>query len=155
MHSNYVLIMDINSLTYIYDESEKIISKLYLQFDGYPKGIGSDLASYLKEKKEKDMETLADELVRHFFNKQKDSAKVFSRFSQFNSEEWEYHIYKDKVKIVHESNNVYFADWRDESFSHLCKSIEKIEQEEEERFLKKALKKAKKALMSHKSSMTA
>ena len=140
--------MDIHSLTYIYDDSENIISKLYLQFDGYPRAIGSDLASYLTENKEKDMETLADELVRHFFNKQKDSAKVFPRFlfSQFNSEEWEYHIYTDKVKIVHDSDRVYVADWRDESFSDLCKTLEKTEQEAEERFLKKALKKATKSL---------
>lgn len=43
-------------------------------------------------------------------------------------------------------DRVYVADWRDESFSYLCETLKKMEQEQEERFLKKALKKAKKAL---------
>ena len=122
--------MGTHSLTYIYDESEKIISKLYLQFDGYPSGIGSDLADYLRENGYNgvDMERLADSLVKHFFNSQKDWAMIFP---PFNSEEWEYHIYTDKVKIIHESDRVYFADWRDESFSQLCETLEKIEEEEE------------------------
>lgn len=40
--------MGTRSLTYVYDESGKVIIKMYLQFDGYPSGVGMDLAKFLK-----------------------------------------------------------------------------------------------------------
>jgi len=130
--------MEVHSLTYIYDysensqNSEKIISKLYLQFDGYPSGIGSDFADYLKNNgKRVNIDILADNFVKHFFNQQKDWAMIYP---PFDSEEWVYHIYPDKIKIVHD-DNVYFADWRNESFSQLCETLEETEKEEEKKYL--------------------
>lgn len=121
--------MGTRSLTYIYDESQKVIIKMYLQFDGYPSGLGRDLAKFLKnyydENQDKiEMEKLSGNLVSYFFLKQGDYAMLISPFcTYYCCQEWEYHIYSDKVRI--EGDDIEFeADWRNDDFEEFCKNSE-------------------------------
>ncbi len=134
--------MGTRSLTYVYDETGKVIIKMYLQFDGYPSGHGLDLAKFLislnfegygdeddQDNKEEvslkyiSMERLAGNIVSHFFRTQPEYAMLVSPFCQYYfCQEWEYHIYSDKVKIVGDEKE-YEADWRSDEFKDLCEKL--------------------------------
>lgn len=144
--------MGTRSLTYIYDESGKVIIKMYLQFDGYPRGVGIDLAKFLKsysenpdnyegyrsdveeeenesENKENEslkyieMEKLSGVLISHFFITQGEYAMLISPFcTYYYCQDYEYHIYQDKVRIL-DGEKEYEANWKTNEFKDLCSSL--------------------------------
>jgi hypothetical protein len=128
--------METRSLTYVYDNNGKVIVKMYL---GYPSRHGLDLAKFLKsyakdphnysnevilDNKYIEMEKLADNLVSHFFYTKGEYVMLISPFcSYYCCQDYEYHIYPDKVRIVtyeEEECDECDVDWKTEDFEKIC-----------------------------------
>jgi hypothetical protein len=113
--------MGTRSITYIYNKAHKLICRLYLQFDGYPSGIGADLAKFLTKHNNMDMEILSAQLVVHFFQEQPRHAMLIApEDSLYYCEEYEYHIYEEMVRIVDRGKKEYELNWRTDEFEKFC-----------------------------------
>jgi hypothetical protein len=123
--------MGTRSLTFVYDDNRRVVC-MYRQFDGYPSGHGSELAKFLTSfgafvnglpvvrihKVANGMGCLAAQLVSNF----KVAAGDFYLYPTDTSdvgEEYEYHVYFDKVVIKDDMGAKLFAgSWSD--FAEYC-----------------------------------
>jgi len=122
--------MGTRSIINVYDESEKILS-LYGQYDGYPSGVGRDLADFLNgmqlvngisigENKRiaNGMGCLAAQLVCNF-KKTPGSFYIVSCKDFDHWQEYTYDLYAEKVRVMNYSGEVIFlGSWKD--FSDFC-----------------------------------
>ena len=122
--------MGTRALTFVYDEDGEAIINMYSQYDGYPEGHGSDIAHFLRDKRLVNgmagdtsmvfngMGCLAASLVAYF----KDSAGGFYLYpasAKDCGQDYEYHIYKDKIVIKNFSErDVFSGSW--EEFAYFC-----------------------------------
>jgi hypothetical protein len=68
---------------------------------------------------------LAAKLIYRFFENQSDYIMLLSPFCEYYyCQEWEYHIYKDKVKIIECGGSEYEANWKTKEFFNLCETLE-------------------------------
>jgi len=136
--------MGTRSLTWVYDtytqkngkEKHTPIIKLYRQYDGYMEGHGLELAEFLSpiaivnglgaktEKVANGMGCLAAQLVAHF----KDGPGQFYLYPPKpgvdNWQEYEYHVYKNKVEVVtvgtNNDNVIFSGTWAE--FKDKCEA---------------------------------
>jgi len=117
--------MGTRALTFVYDEDGDSIINLYRQFDGYPSGHGFELAEFLVQLKlvngirksdsniANGMGCLAAQLVARF----KTECGNFYLHSVSNDDlgqDFEYHIYHDKVVVKRHDRQVMFTgSWND------------------------------------------
>lgn len=123
--------MGTRSLTFVYDENGKTpIINLYRQYDGYMEGHGRELAEFITpftivngigsrtENIANGMGCLAAQLVAHF----KDGVGQFylhPTSAKDCGQDYEYHVYKDKVVVKDYNGKVIFkGDW--EAFFNAC-----------------------------------
>jgi hypothetical protein len=126
--------MGTRSLTFVYDDSDRRIIKMYAQYDGYPSGHGWDLAKFLASIKEvtngismgetrktaNGMGCLAAQLVANF----KTGVGGYYLHSTEDGDHWqdyEYHIYPNRVEIKGYNNDELFVgSWQD--FKSFCET---------------------------------
>lgn len=124
--------MGTRSLTFVYNHTRRVVC-MYRQFDGYPSGHGRELAEFLAgfdavvnglrvgetRKVANGMGCLAAQLVANF----KVSSGGFYLYPTDTSdvgEEYEYHVYADKVVVKDGVGAKLFAgSWSD--FTEYCK----------------------------------
>ncbi len=130
--------MGTRSLTFVYDtyrDGHEPILCLYRQYDGYPSGHGVELAEFLRGKRVVNglgrdnsnvfngMGCLAASLVANF----KTAAGGFYIHAPIvgrdDGQDYEYHIYEDRVVVKNYSGNEMFAgNW--DKFSNFCSAEE-------------------------------
>ena len=124
--------MGTRCLTYVYDNNDKPIIKLYRQHDGYPSGHGRELAEFLTSIKEitngfspsetrriaNGMGCLAAQLVAHF----KTGAGGFYLYPVDVTDcgqDYEYHVFTDRVGVKDSRGDVLFeGSWK--KFRKFC-----------------------------------
>lgn len=123
--------MGTRSLTFVYDEDDKTpIVNMYRQFDGYPSGHGADLADFLLPLRlvngfSRDTENLANGmgcLAAQMVAKFKVGVGGFYSFSVKNKDlgqDYEYHVYKDRVVVKDYDNQIFSGTWQE--FANYCK----------------------------------
>jgi hypothetical protein len=120
--------MGTRSLTFVY-EGEMPIINMYRQYDGYPTGHGQELADFL----------LSGELVNGYSEKQSVqfngmgclAAQMIANFKNsvggfyihsINStdcwQEYEYHVYEDKVVLKNPTEVIFSGTW--DEFHSFC-----------------------------------
>ena len=120
--------MGTRCLTYVYDGDEPFVC-MYRHFDGYPSGHGSDLADFLhdgklvngipfgdKAKVFNGMSCLAAQMVAHFKDGPGNIYLYPPKLDQDAWQDYEYHVYKDKVKVT--GGSVFEGTW--EEFAEFC-----------------------------------
>ncbi len=125
--------MGTRHLTYVY-EGETPLMCMYGQWDGYPSGYGADLAQFLnsfdaivngiplgdKRKMANGMGCLAAQLVANF----KVGAGSFYIYppilNQDSGQEYEYHVFQDKVKVLDGWSNEVLFDGSWNAFNDFC-----------------------------------
>ena len=126
--------MGTRSLTFVYEDNGKAIINLYRQYDGYPEGHGRDVANFLAGKRLVNglagdtsmvfngMGCLAASLVAHF----KDAAGGFYLnpvSAKDCGQDYEYHIYKDRIVIKdYSGKKIFSGNW--EEFDYFCSATE-------------------------------
>lgn len=121
--------MGTRSLTYVFDNETPVVC-MYRQFDGYPTGHGSELAAFLdgfevvngfNEKKPKlanGMGCLAAQMIAFF----KVGVGGFYlepvELGQDVCQDYEYHVYRDKVKILDGDQSELFSGSWQEFYDH-------------------------------------
>ena len=122
--------MGTRALVKVYDEGNDVVSCIYSQWDGYPSGLGVDLAAFLNSIKlvngytgkemgpvANGMGCLAGQLVVHL-KKQVGSYYMVSP-NQDHGEEYTYDIYQNKVRVSnHDKEVLYLGPW--DGFSEFC-----------------------------------
>ena len=122
--------MGTRSLTYVYgdvaQENPRPLINLYRQYDGYPEGHGSELSGFLNgysivnglgaetpQKVANGMGCLAAQLIAHF----KSGAGQFYIETPMVGidcwQEYEYHIYSDRVIVKNPDNNIFNGTWQE------------------------------------------
>ena len=126
--------MGTRSLTFVYNDNKKPIINLYRQYDGYPSGHGAELAEFLAPltlvngfgrdtaNLANGMGCLAAQLVANF----KTDVGGYYLHSTEDGDHWqdyEYHIYPNRVEIKGYNNDELFVgSWQDfESFCETSK----------------------------------
>lgn len=131
--------MGTRSLTFVYETGGKsAVMCMYRHFDGYPEGHGRELAEFLggfeaivhgmqigdKRKIANGMGCLAAQLVGHF----KTEAGGFYLYPTNTKEagqEYEYHIYEDRMKVKDYNGKVIFdGTWP--AFFDFCTTDEEV-----------------------------
>jgi hypothetical protein len=120
--------MGTRSLTYVYDGDEPVVC-MYGQFDGYPSGLGADLADFLhdgkvingipfgaKGKMFNGMGCLAAQLVAKFKVGVGNFYLYPVKQNQDCWQEYEYHIYENKVIV--KGHSAFEGTW--EQFAEFC-----------------------------------
>lgn len=126
--------MGTRALVYVYndDEAVKPLVCLYYQYDGYPSGVGLDLAKFLRPidvingfglndkagVAANGMGCLAAQLIA---DQKKGIGGVYVVPCESNSDHWqefEYHIYKEKVTVKNPKNVMFSGNWVD--FLNFC-----------------------------------
>ena len=122
--------MGTRSLTFVYDDNEPILC-LYRQFDGYPSGHGQELAEFLNSfdaitngislgenrKTANGMGCLAAQMIVNF----KNGVGGFYIYSVDSTDCWqdyEYHVYENKVVVKNPSEVIFEGNWND--FHSFC-----------------------------------
>lgn len=123
--------MGTRSLTFVYNDDTPIIN-MYRQYDGYPSGHGKELAQFLNSieavtngilfgetrKTANGMGCLAAQLVAHF-KKGVGGIYLYSTNSIDCGQDYEYHVYQNKVKVVNWKNQTLFeGPWKE--FEDFC-----------------------------------
>lgn len=102
--------MGTRAITFVYDEFDNPILNLFRQYDGYPAGHGHELGEFLANKKVVNglsgdtsevfngMGCLAASLVANF-KKSAGGFYIHSVDSTDCGQDYEYHIYKDRIVI--------------------------------------------------------
>jgi hypothetical protein len=116
--------MGTRSLTFVYDGEQPIIN-MYRQFDGYPSGHGQELAEFLlsgkmtngipvgaKEHFFNGMGCLAAQLVANF-KKDAGGFYLYPMDSTDCWQEYEYHVYEDKVVVKDPTEVIFDGSWED------------------------------------------
>lgn len=126
--------MGTRSLTFVYDDENQPIINMYAQWDGYPSGHGADLADFLNQfeaitngirvgderKTANGMGCLAAQLVAHF-KVGVGSFYLYPVTEKLCGQEYEYHIYKDRVTIFsYNEEHLFTGPW--EQFHNFCKN---------------------------------
>jgi len=127
--------MGTRSLTLVYANNKPIIN-LYRQYDGYPEGHGSELAEFLNSIEEvtngirlgetrktaNGMGCLSAQLVAHF--KTGVGGFYLTNVTELDQgQDYEYHVYMDKVKAVSWNNSTIFeGSWKE--FQEFCNKTE-------------------------------
>jgi hypothetical protein len=119
--------MGTRSLTYVYNENdpERPVVCMYRQFDGYPSCHGAELAEFLTPMKTREegrnangMGCLAAQMVAYF----KESAYTFYlQFPELGQDCWqeyEYHVFSDKVVIQNPTEVIFSGSWKE--FTEFC-----------------------------------
>jgi hypothetical protein len=126
--------MGTRSLTFVYDGDEPMIN-MYRQFDGYPSGHGSELATFLNSfdaivngisvgdtrRIANGMGCLAAQLIAHF----KIDAGGFYMYpvtAKDCGQEYEYHVYENKVVVKNPTEVIFSGTWRE--FNEFCSAEE-------------------------------
>ncbi len=124
--------MGTRSLTLVYTEDNEAIMNMYAQWDGYPSGHGAELAAFLnsfeaitngirvgdERKTANGMGCLAAQLVAHF-KVGIGSFYLYPISAKDCGQEYEYHIYKDRVTIRFGNGEQFFTGpW--EQFLNFC-----------------------------------
>jgi alpha-glucuronidase len=92
--------MGTRSLTYVYSYDEPVVC-MYRQYDGYPTGHGAELAEFLNVTKVYNgMDCLAASMIAYFKKEPYNFYLYPTNLDQSCGQEYEYHVYDDKVKIV-------------------------------------------------------
>lgn len=117
--------MGTRSLTIVYDDEYQPIMNMYAQWDGYPSGHGAELAKFLNSfeaitngirvgedrKTANGMGCLAAQLVAHF----KVGVGEFYLYPVSEKDcgqEYEYHIYKDRVTVFgYDNEHLFTGPW--------------------------------------------
>ena len=120
--------MGTRSLTFVY-EGEMPIVNMYRQFDGYPTGHGQELADFLLSgelvngysKKQSvqfnGMGCLAAQMIAYFKNTV-GGFYIHSVDSTDCWQEYEYHVYEDKVVIKNPTEVIFSGTW--DEFHSFC-----------------------------------
>jgi hypothetical protein len=120
--------MGTRSLTFVYDGDEPMIN-MYRQFDGYPSGHGSELATFLNSfdaivngisvgdnrKIANGMGCLAAQLIAHF-KIDAGGFYIYPVTANDCGQDYEYHVYEDKVVIKDPSEVIFsgtYAEFKD------------------------------------------
>lgn len=127
--------MGTRSLTYVYDnEGQTPIVCMYAQYDGYPEGLGAELAEFLnsfeavtngirfaeKRKTANGMGCLAAQLIAQFKTEVGNVYLYPPVLNQDSWQEYEYHIYPLDRVVVKNPEEVFFdGTWKD--FELFCK----------------------------------
>lgn len=126
--------MGTRSLTIIYDESHQPIINMYAQWDGYPSGHGKDLAVFLnsfeaitngimvgeKRKTANGIGCLAAQMIAHF-KTETGSFYLYPTSTKYCGQEYEYHIYKDRVTVFgYNKEHLFTGPWS--QFLEFCKT---------------------------------
>jgi hypothetical protein len=121
--------MGTRSLTYVFDNETPVVC-MYRQFDGYPSGHGSELARFLdgfevvngyNEKKPKlanGMGCLAAQMIVYFKGGVGGFYLEPVELGQDCSQDYEYHVYRDKVKILDGDQSELFSGSWQEFYDH-------------------------------------
>ena len=127
--------MGTRSLTFVYDKEVPVLC-LYRQFDGYPSGMGLDLANFLnsfdeitngfklneKRKIANGIGCLAAQLVKEMKNGH-GSVYLMSTFTTDAGQDYEYHIYEKRIIVKNYNEQVIFSGNK-EQFLEFCKEDE-------------------------------
>ena len=120
--------MGTRSLTFVY-EGEMPIVNMYRQFDGYPTGHGQELADFLLSgelingysKKQSvqfnGMGCLAAQMIAYFKNTV-GGFYIYSVDSTDCWQEYEYHVYGDKVVVKNPAEVIFSGTW--DEFHSFC-----------------------------------
>ena len=120
--------MGTRSLTFVY-EGEMPIINMYRQFDGYPTGHGQELADFLlsgelvngySEKQSvqfNGMGCLAAQMIANFKNSV-GGFYIYSIDSTDCWQEYEYHVYEDKVVVKNPTEVIFSGTW--DEFHSFC-----------------------------------
>ena len=120
--------MGTRSLTFVY-EGEMPIVNMYRQFDGYPTGHGQELADFLLSgelvngysKKQSvqfnGMGCLAAQMIAYFKNTV-GGFYIYSIDSTDCWQEYEYHVYEDKVVVNNPTEVIFSGTW--DEFHSFC-----------------------------------
>ena len=127
--------MGTRSLTLVYANNKPIIN-LYRQYDGYPEGHGSELAEFLNSIEEvtngirlgetrktaNGMGCLSAQLVAHF--KTGVGGFYLTDVTELDQgQDYEYHVYMDKVKAVSwYKSTIFEGSWKE--FQEFCNKTE-------------------------------
>jgi hypothetical protein len=121
--------MGTRSLTFVYDGDKPIIN-MYRQFDGYPKGHGSELSEFLMSgeivngffsndnaKQFNGMGCLAAQMIA-YFKKSVGGFYIYPVDANDYSQDYEYHVYEDKVVIQNPGEVIFSGTWNE--FHDFC-----------------------------------
>lgn len=126
--------MGTRSLTMVYTEDYEVIMNMYAQWDGYPSGHGAELAEFLnsfeavtngirvgeERKTANGMGCLAAQLVAHFKGSV-GSFYLYPTTAKDCGQEYEYHIYKDRVTVFgYNKEHLFTGPWS--QFLEFCKT---------------------------------
>jgi hypothetical protein len=119
--------MGTRSLTYVYDEdnNKQPFVCMYRQFDGYPKGHGAELAEFLTPIKTSEegrnangMGCLAAQMIAYFKEGINHIYLHFPELGQDSWQEYEYHLFSDKVVVQNPTEVIFSGSWKE--FSEFC-----------------------------------
>lgn len=131
--------MGTRSLTYVYNDENKPVVCMYRQFDGYPEVHGKELAKFLNSRNlvngltgdlqsiANGMNCLAALMISHFKTEAGGIYLYPTDLDQDVWQEYEYHVYSDKVIIddMSESGFIFEGNWKD--FLNFCLKTEQNE----------------------------
>ena len=126
--------MGTRSLTFVYDGDEPMIN-MYRQFDGYPSGHGSELATFLNSfdaivngisvgdtrRIANGMGCLAAQLIAHF-KIDAGGFYIYPVTAKDCGQDYEYHVYEDKVVVKNPTEVIFSGPWRE--FNEFCSAEE-------------------------------
>ena len=126
--------MGTRSLTFVYDDKEPMIN-MYRQFDGYPSGHGSELATFLNSfdaivngisvgdtrRIANGMGCLAAQLIAHF-KIDAGGFYIYPVTAKDCGQDYEYHVYEDKVVVKNPTEVIFSGTWRE--FNEFCSAEE-------------------------------
>jgi hypothetical protein len=119
--------MGTRSLTYVYNENdpERPVVCMYRQFDGYPSCHGAELAEFLTPMKTREegrnangMGCLAAQMVAYFKEGAYNIYLHFPELGQDSWQEYEYHVFADKVVVQNPSDVIFSGSWKE--FTEFC-----------------------------------
>ena len=129
--------MGTRSLTFIYDNyglkdgEAKPITCIYVQYDGYLEGVGTELADLLVNKYQKNngMGCLAGLIICGLKNNEPYNVYIHAPdLDQDAWQEYEYHIYKDKIKALkvgYNTKHTLFEGTYLDFYNH-CQDLKKL-----------------------------
>lgn len=115
--------MGTRSLTFVYEDKQRLLC-MYRQFDGYPAGHGRELAEFLASfdavvngirlgetrKIANGMGCLGAQLVANF-KVEAGGFYLYPTSTKDAGQEYEYHIYADKIVVKDSTNKVFEGSW--------------------------------------------
>lgn len=119
--------MGTRSLTYLYEEgAEKPFTCIYRQFDGYPSGHGAEIATFMNSKtmvngynnaatQINGMGCLASQLIVLLKEGKCEAGGIYIERPDIEDagQDYEYHIWKDKVKVKSYRGTIHEGDWKE------------------------------------------